>query len=175
MENEHIKIAFSDPINTATIKNFIENLEKMCLEYPKAKSLIINISSPGGDVNVAIELFHFLRELDCKIQTINTSYVNSAAVLIYLAGDVRSCYPGSTFYIHSISKRLKGNYDAKSLLREAKEINVNTDIVTSLLERRTSRSKRYWRKLMTQGHILKAEQAVDTGLATYIINNHHAL
>lgn len=88
---------------------------------------------------MAIEMFHFLRNLDCEIQTVNTSYVNSAAVLIYLAGDVRICHSGSTFYIHSISKRLKGVYDVQSLLREAKEISANTDIVTTLLEQRTKR------------------------------------
>lgn len=171
MEDESIKVTFSDSINPSTIKNFIETLEKMCVQYPNARVLIINISSPGGDVDVAIELFHFLRELDCEIRTVNTSYVNSAAVLIYLAGDIRVCYPGSTFYIHSISKRLKGNFDAKSLLREAKEIAVNTDIVTTLFEQRTTRSKRYWKTMMTKGDILKAEQAINIGLASIIIDN----
>lgn len=171
MENEPLKVVFSEPVNLSTVKNFIGILEKLCIQYPDAKSLTINISSPGGDVDVAIELFHFLRQLDCEIQTINTSYVNSAAVIIYLAGDVRVCHSGSTFYIHSISKRLKGMYDAKSLLREAKEITVNTDIVTTLLEQRTGKNKRYWKTLMSKGYILKAKQAINLGLASTIIDN----
>lgn len=170
MENESLKITFSELINPSSVKNFIGVLEKLCTEHPDAKSLTINISSPGGDVDVAIELFHFLRELDCKIQTVNTSYVNSAAVIIYLAGDVRTCHSGSTFYIHSISKRLKGNYDVQSLLKEAKEITVNTDIVTTLLEQRTGKNKRYWKTLMSKGSILKAKQAVNIGLASTIID-----
>lgn len=170
MGNDFIKITFSDPINSSSVKNFIEVLDKLCMEKPEAKYLTINISSPGGDVDVAIELFHFLRELDCKIQTINTSYVNSAAVIVYLAGDVRICHSGSTFYIHSISKRLKGNFDAKSLLKEAKEIAVNTDIVATLLEQRTTRNKRYWKTLMSKGNILKAKQAINIGLASSIID-----
>ena len=112
---------------------------------------------------MAIEMFHFLRNLDCEIQTVNTSYVNS--------GDVRICHSGSTFYIHSISKRLKGVYDVQSLLREAKEISANTDIVTTLLEQRTKKSRRYWKNLMSKGCILKADQAVKSGLASIIINN----
>lgn len=57
--NDVLKINFFDSINTVTAKNFINNLESLCLQYPDASVLTINISSPGGDVNVAVELFHF--------------------------------------------------------------------------------------------------------------------
>lgn len=169
--NDILKINFSDSINTTTAKDFVSSLEKLCLQYPDAGSLSISISSPGGDVDVAIELFYFLRSLECKVQTINTSYVNSAAILIYLAGDIRMCHVGSTFYIHSISKRLKGVYDIKTLLREVKEMSVNTDIVSTILEQRTKKRKSYWKGLMSKGCILKAEQALKLGLASTIIDS----
>ncbi|MDM8269147.1 ATP-dependent Clp protease proteolytic subunit [Barnesiella viscericola] len=169
--NDVLKINFFDSINTVTAKNFINNLESLCLQYPDASVLTINISSPGGDVNVAVELFHFLRSLECKIQTINISCVNSAAILIYLAGDSRICHIGSTFYIHSISKRLKGIYDIKTLSREVKEMSVNTDIVATILEQRTKRQKKYWKKLMSKGCILKAEQALRLGIVSIIADN----
>lgn len=166
MENETLTITFSGSITIENVKKFIYNLEKLCAERPKMDSLIINISSSGGDVDVAIELFYFLRKLDCEIQTVNTSYVNSAAVIIYLSGDKRTCHIGSTFYIHSISKRLKGIYNAPSLLKEAKEILVNTNIVASMLEQRTAKSKKYWKTLMSKGCILDAKKALTLGLAT---------
>lgn len=169
--NDILKINFSDSINTTTAKDFVSSLEKLCLQYPDAGSLSISISSPGGDVDVAIELFYFLRSLECKVQTINTSYVNSAAILIYLAGDIRMCHVGSTFYIHSISKRLKGVYDIKTLLMEVKEMSVNTDIVSTILEQRTKKRKSYWKGLMSKGCILKAEQALKLGLASTIIDS----
>lgn len=165
-----LRLNFSDRISISTVKNFISTLEELCCQHPEATTLCINISSPGGDVDVAIELFYFLRSLNCQIQTTNTSYVNSAAVLIYLAGDVRTCHVGSTFYIHSISKRLKGVYDIKKLSREVKEMSVNTDIVASILEQRTEKKKGYWKRLMSRGCILKAEQALNLGLASAIIN-----
>jgi len=169
--NDILKVNFSDAINTTTAKSFVGSLEKLCLQYPNADTLSISISSPGGDVDIAIELFHFLRSLECKVQTINTSYVNSAAILIYLAGDIRMCHVGSTFYIHSISKRLKGVYDIKTLLREVKEMSVNTDIVSTILEQRTKKRKSYWKGLMSKGCILKAEQALKLGLASTIIDS----
>lgn len=57
--NDTLKINFSDSINTTTAKDFVSSLEKLCLQYPDAGSLSISISSPGGDVDVAIELFYF--------------------------------------------------------------------------------------------------------------------
>lgn len=171
MECKHLQISFSDPINIATAKNFIESLKKTCAQHPDAQDLTINISSPGGDVDVAIELFYFLRKLDCKIQTVNTSYVNSAAILLFLAGDLRICHSGSTFYVHSIHKRLKGVYNAQMLIGEVKEMLVNTDVVATLLEQRTQKSKRYWKGLMQKGCILKAKQAIKSGLASIVTDN----
>lgn len=57
--NDILKINFSDPINTTTAKNFVNSLENLCQQYPDAGTLSISISSPGGDVDVAIELFYF--------------------------------------------------------------------------------------------------------------------
>lgn len=57
--NDILKINFSDSINTATAKSFVCSLEKLCLQYPNSDTLAISISSPGGDVDVAIELFYF--------------------------------------------------------------------------------------------------------------------
>ena len=91
--------------------------------------------------------------------------------MIYLAGDIRMCHVGSTFYIHSISKRLKGVYDIKTLLREVKEMSVNTDVVSTILEQRTKKRKSYWKGLMSKGCILKAEQALKLGLASTIIDS----
>lgn len=170
MKNKILQTYFSDSINIYSVKNFIFNLKKICTEHPKEKKLAINISSPGGEVDIAIELFYFLRNLDCEIHTINTSYVNSAAIIVYLAGDIRICHSGSTFFIHSISKRLKGSYNIQSLTRELKEIKTNTDTVTKILEQRTVRSKRYWKSLMNKGDILNAKQAMKTGLASTFID-----
>lgn len=169
--NDVIKINFSNSINATTVNAFIQNLESLCELYPNAVVLSINISSPGGDVDVAIELFYFLRSINCKIQTVNTSYVNSAAILVYLAGDERICHSGSTFYVHSISKRLKGVFDIKMLLNEVKEMSVNTDIVATLLEQRTKKEKGYWKRMMSKGCIVNADQALKLGLALSIINN----
>ena len=88
---------------------------------------MIYISSPSGSVDIAVELFNFLKLLDCKITTVNLSCVNSAAIIIFAAGDERIRLPCSSFYVHSITKNLNRDFTAADLLREVKEMLANTD------------------------------------------------
>ena len=58
------------------------------------------ISSHGGDIQQGLLLFDALRGLSFPITTHNLGYVNSAAVLLYLAGRPRLAVPDSSFTIH---------------------------------------------------------------------------
>ena len=171
--NDVIKLDFLDSINTNSAKVFIENLKTCSLGKPEANCTRINISSPGGDIDVAIELYNFLKQLDCYIITNNISVVNSAAIILYLAGTERYCDYTSTFYVHSVTKKLRGVFDADRLIREAKELKLNTDRVTKILTENTIPSLSYWRRLMKKGEIISSEQAIKLGLSTQIFSRNN--
>lgn len=168
-----IKVDFLDSINTNSAKVFIENLKTCLQQKPDATCLWVNISSPGGDIDVAIELYNFLVQLDCCIITNNISVVNSAAIILYLVGTERYCDYTSTFYVHSVTKKLRGVFDADRLIREAKEIKLNTERVTKILANNTIPSLTYWKRLMKKGEILSSKQAIKLGLSTQIINRNN--
>ena len=160
-----IHVSFTEYINVSTTRTFIELLCREVDIHPNASDIIINMSTPGGDVELAIEIYNFLRELDCRITTVNTSFVNSAGILIYLAGDKRECLPASSFYVHSVTKKLNGTFTYKDLEREVQEVKGNTRKIAALLENRTMKTSSYWRGMMHKGVILQAERAVKLGLA----------
>jgi len=166
---EEIKIDFMDSINPNSAKTFIEELKCLSTEKPNASSIWINISSPGGDIDVAIELYNFLKHLDCYIVTNNISIVNSAAIILYLAGVERYCDYTSTFYVHSVTKKLRGIFEANRLLREAKELKINTDKIVNILSNNTKRSASYWKRLMLKGEIITSQQSIKLGLSTDIL------
>ena len=168
-----IKLDFWDSINTNSAKVFIENLKTCSLQNPDANCIWINISSPGGDIDVAIELYNFLKQLDCCIITNNMSVVNSAAIILYLAGSERYCDYTSTFYVHSVTKKLRGVFDADRLIREAKEIKLNTKRVTAILTDNTIPSLTYWKRLMKKGEIISSKQAIKLGLSTHIFSRNN--
>lgn len=166
---ENIKIDFFDSINPNSTKAFIEELKSLSIKKPNASSIWINISSPGGEIDMAIELYSFLKELDCCVITNNCSIVNSAAIIMYLAGTKRYCNFTSSFYVHSVTKKLRGVFDEERLLKEAKELKINTDRIIKILSTNTNRSMSYWRYLMKKGDVITSQQAIKLGLSTDIL------
>lgn len=168
MENAGIKITFTGSVNEENVRAFINEIKNLVEENPDSNSLTVYISSPGGNIDIAVALFYFLKLLDCKIITVNISCVNSAAIIIFAAGDERICLPCSSFYVHSISKNLNGNFTAADLLREVKEMSANTDKVATILAGVSKNNKSYWKRLMRRGCLLTAQKAMELGLANGI-------
>ena len=170
MENADIKIYFTGNINEENVRAFIAEIKNLNEKFPNSNSLTIYISSPGGNVDIAIELFNFLKLLDCAITTVNISCVNSAAIIIFAAGTERICLPCSSFYVHSITKSLNGNFTAADLLREVKEMNANTDKIASILAGISNKNKSYWKSLMRRGCLLTPQKAKELGIINVISN-----
>ena len=168
MENEDIKINFTGNVNEENVRNFINEIKNLIEKNPESTSLTIYISSSGGNVDIAVELFNFLKLLDCTVRTVNVSCVNSAAIIIFAAGTERISLPCSSFYVHSVSKHLNGNYTADDLLREAKEMTANTDKVVTILANISNKNKSYWKRLMKKGCLLTSQKAKELGLVNDI-------
>ena len=170
MKNTDIEVSFIGKINEENARLFINNIKSMIEDNPESASLTIYISSPGGSVDIAVELFYFLKLLDCEIRTINTSCVNSAAIIVFASGKERISLPCSSFYVHSITKNLNGNFTVDDLLREIKEMTANTDKVANILAQTSNKSKSYWKRLMKKGCLLTPQKAKEVGLVNGISN-----
>ena len=83
---KNLKISFTGSVNEENVRAFITEIKNLVEKNPESESLTIYISSPGGNVDIAVELFNFLKLLDCTIKTVNISCVNSAAIIIFAAG-----------------------------------------------------------------------------------------
>lgn len=164
MNNADIKISFTGSVNEENVRTFINEIKNLTEKFPDSTALTVYISSPGGNVDIAVELFNFLKLLDCKVRTVNISCVNSASIIIFAAGTERISLPCSSFYVHSITKNLNGNFTADDLLREAKEMAANTDKVATILAGISNKSKSYWKRLMRKGILLTSQKAKELGL-----------
>lgn len=168
MKNTDIKVSFTGSVNEKNVRAFITEIKNLIEKNPESESLTIYISSPGGNVDIAVELFNFLKLLDCTIKTVNISCVNSAAIIIFAAGTERISLPCSSFYVHSVSKNLNGNFTVDDLRREVKEMSANTDKIATILESASNKNKSYWKRLMGKGCLLTSEKAKELGLVNDI-------
>ena len=168
MNNADIKISFTGSVNEENVRTFINEIKNLTEKFPDSTALTVYISSPGGNVDIAVEIFNFLKLLDCKIRTVNMSCVNSAAIIIFAAGTERISLPCSSFYVHSITKNLNGNFTAADLLHEAREMSANTDKVATILASISNKNKSYWKCLMRKGCLLTSQKAKELGLVNDI-------
>lgn len=166
---EILKLSFVDSVDIQSVRSFIENLKHQIEHNPQCDEIEISIATGGGEIDLAIELYNFLKALKCRITTINMSYVNSAGVLVFLAGDERICLDASSFFVHSVTKKLSGEYNYRDLAREVKEMRANTVKITRLLANHTLMPSSYWRRLMNNGSIITPDMALRIGLITKIL------
>lgn len=160
-------IDFSASINAASARDLIDTLKNKVPDDTAELHLLIN--SPGGSVPVALGLANFLEGLPCKLITYNISRCDSAAIILFAAGEERICVPEGTFFAHSVNIELSGQYSLDSLRMEYLKLQQDYKSILSYLSRKTSVSARCWRNYMTEkGHVFSAQEALTRGLATRI-------
>lgn len=153
--------------STATARKLIDILVTRIPDRINELHLLIN--SPGGSVPVALGLANFLESLPCKLITYNISRCDSAAIILFAAGEERICVPEGTFFAHSVNIELSGQYSLDSLRMEYLKLQQDYKSILSYLSRKTSVSCRCWRNYMTEkGHVFSAQEALTRGLATRI-------
>ena len=66
-------------------------------------SLVLMMSSTGGDLPSAFTAFNFLTAAPLTVTTYNIGNIESASNLIFLAGEIRAASPTSQFMLHGIT------------------------------------------------------------------------
>jgi ATP-dependent protease ClpP protease subunit len=91
-------VTFVAGINQISIASLIDIAGKA--RHNGSSKIILHISSGGGDLASAFAAYHFLRSIEIPIEAHNIGNIESAAVLLFLAADVRRAAPHSRFLFH---------------------------------------------------------------------------
>ena len=124
----------SIPINIRRITHvgpiddeFVNSIMRIILDYPKEVNVIeLLISSHGGSIASGVTAYNYLKTLPYIVHTRNIGYVESAAILPFLAGRIRSAEPMSKFTFHPASIPADGDLSYAKL--EEKSRILDTDI-----------------------------------------------
>lgn len=141
----------------------------------KAKEVVVNIRSTGGDVNDALLIYESLAALDAKITTRCFGYTASAATIIAQAADegCREIASSALYLVHMSSSSVEGN--AADLSERIDLLKKTDDRIASLYASRSGREKEHFVELMGQnggrGRWLNPEEVVELGLADAVIGN----
>lgn len=130
-----LTLNFMGRINSENVKS-VQDLIKG--QTNPIESLIVNISSDGGEVTYGIALYNYLKSMPFPVYTHNLGDVSSAAVLLYLAGEIRTAAPNSRFMIHPLTIELNGNFVCHQVEEHLQILSINIQNYASIVRKETN-------------------------------------
>lgn len=107
-----------------------------------ADELVLLISSSGGNLDSGFSTYNFLRSLNKPITAVNTGCVESIALMIFLAADVRVAVDNSRFLLHEFHWSFSNEVVNHSRLREHVEsLDFDAARYTEIFQKRTASAK----------------------------------
>ncbi len=131
--------------------------------------LIIQISSSGGSSDHGMLLYNFLKQLSIKKTTIGMGNVDSAAVMIFAAGENRLAVPSCRFVLHEARATINGEFNSTKLSELANITKRITQDYVDVISKITRNSKVAIANKVKSGVALSSSEAIKLGLVTGLI------
>jgi ATP-dependent protease ClpP protease subunit len=159
---------FSQPIDDKSTLSLTNGLIDLRAKGFKTINLMLN--SNGGDVTLGIAMYHILCAMDITINTYAISNVNSAAILLYLAGKERIANRESLFAFHSARESFNIEKLTPDEINErSSALAIDDDRMKEIFkERLTVTDKQYGDFFGPQLRFVRPQEALSIGLATRI-------
>jgi len=143
-------------------------------ENSKEDTLVVPISSPGGDDDAAWTIYKILTSFNKKVYTVGYSGVYSSAVNIFMAGEKRYVFSDTSFLFHPVT--LVSEKGEQRAIHQVKEDILSDKIASNLFK---DILKKYGVEPRTisrmaapkTGFFVDAEKAVKMHLATDLIEH----
>ena len=133
------------------------------------------VSSPGGHVESGDAIHDIMRFVRAPVSSIGTGWVASAGTHIFLAApkERRFCLPNTRFMIHQPGGGAAGQ--ASDIAIQAREILRTRERVARVILRETGQSLEKVLGDMERDFWMNAEEAIEYGLVSRIIQSHREI
>lgn len=127
-------------------------------------SILVNINSDGGEVDMGFDIYNYLRSLKLPITTVAENSCCSIATVIFMAGDKRIVKENTMFMIHLPWGQTVGT--AEEISSYAEMVQEAEDRLVKFYVDVTKNTKEAILPLMKQETFLSIEQALALGFAS---------
>jgi len=165
-------INFYASILDVTVNDLIRLITQISSEHSQknnpVQEIVIQISSSGGSSDHGLLAYNFLKQLGIKITTIGMGNVDSAAIMLFAAGDTRISAPSCRFLIHEAMATIHGQFNANKL-GELKNITerINEDYC-NVIAKVCSKEIQEVKNTIKNSSVMSSDQAKDFGLVQQI-------
>jgi ATP-dependent Clp protease, protease subunit len=143
----------------------------IALDADSADPIDMLVSSPGGHLESGDAIHDIVRFIAAPVNMVGTGWVGSAATHLYLSvpRERRYCTPNTRFLIHQPSGGSGG--PASDIAIQAREIVKARERIARTIARETGKSLQVVLADIERDHWLSAEEAVEYGLVSHIIEH----
>jgi len=147
----------------------------IALDAESAEPIDMLVSSPGGHLESGDTIHDLVRFISAPVNMIGTGWVGSAATHLYLAAprERRFCLPNTRFLIHQPSGGAGG--PASDIAIQAREMVKARERIAGTIARQTGKPLEMVLADIERDRWMSAEEAVDYGLVSRIIEHKTAL
>ena len=122
------------------------------------------IDSPGGQVDPMLVTYSFIRALPATVNTHAQGFVQSAATVLFLAGQQRPADRTARFLFHPSSAVVLGTLTEQQLHDRLNQFTAVQQVFTSIYQDRTKLTDDQVRQFAREEVIFTAEQAQGAGI-----------
>lgn len=139
------------------------------LQGVNAQSILLRISSPGGDVFDGLAILNSLRQHKATVNVVIDGIAASAASFIAMAGDTVKMSPQSMMMIHDAAGLAIGN--ARDMQEMADLLEKTSDNIAAIYAQRAGGTPEEWRETMRAETWYTDQEAVKAGLADEVVGS----
>ena len=122
------------------------------------------IDSPGGLVDPMLVTYSFIRALPATINTHAQGFVQSAATVLFLAGQERSADRTARFLFHPSSSSVVGTLTEQQVRERLNLVDTVENVVATIYQDRTSLTDEQVKRFAREEVILNSDQAKAAGI-----------
>jgi ATP-dependent Clp protease protease subunit len=126
------------------------------------------LDSPGGLLDPTLITYSFLRALPVTFNTHAAGFVQSAATILFLAGQGRTADRTARFLFHASSTAVLGTFNEEQLRDRLDQVRSVREVLAAIYLDRTKLSKDQVDHLTREQVILTADQALDAGVVDHV-------
>jgi ATP-dependent protease ClpP protease subunit len=159
-----VYISFSGEINPSTAETLTEALAN-CVNS-NVQQIHLLLSTTGGTVREAINLYNVLKGMPFELTTHNVSEVNSSGNVLFLAGKKRYATANATFMFHGVGYAVQQGYrlEEKDVREKLTGILREQQRIGDVISKNTSISTKEIASLFKKAQTKNASFALDKGI-----------
>lgn len=164
-------ISFNSQINSETSSALMAVMSNAVNEGHDEIHFMLN--TPGGTVADGIATYNFIRSLPAQVIAYNMGTVDSIGNVLYQVGEKRICAKASSFMFHGVGFDVNNTrFELKQLNEKVQNIKNDQDKISKIMVKHTRLNMRDVNDLFLEMAFLKADEAVDRGIADEVRDIH---